>query len=92
MQLDLLVLISLLYVGMLFLVAFAAERRARAGQTAWLRSPLIYTLSLSVYCTGWTFYGAVGFAARVGLFCWSFFTTSSLRTRLARRIHNWTWC
>ncbi|NQZ73734.1 MAG: sodium:solute symporter, partial [Dinoroseobacter sp.] len=67
MQLDLLVLISLLYVGMLFLVAFAAERRARAGKTAWLRSPLIYTLSLSVYCTGWTFYGAVGFAARSGL-------------------------
>ena len=67
MQLDLLILIALVYVSLLFTVAFAAERRARAGRTAWLRSPLIYTLSLSVYCTGWTFYGAVGFAARSGL-------------------------
>ena len=31
----------------------------------WLRSPLVYTLSLSIYCTAWTFYGAVGFAAGV---------------------------
>ncbi len=67
MQLDLLILIALIYGGLLFLVAFAAEQRAKAGKTAWLRSPLIYTLSLSVYCTGWTFYGAVGFAARSGL-------------------------
>jgi len=32
-----------------------------------MRTPLIYTLSLSIYCTAWTFYGAVGFAARSGL-------------------------
>ena len=32
-----------------------------------LRSPVVYTLSLSVYCTAWTFYGAVGSAARNGL-------------------------
>ena len=28
---------------------------------------MVYTLSLSIYCTAWTFYGAVGFAARSGL-------------------------
>jgi hypothetical protein len=28
---------------------------------------VVYTLTLSVYCTAWTFYGAVGFAARSGL-------------------------
>jgi len=67
MQLNLLVAISLLYVLGLFLVAFVAERRARLGKTGWIRSPFVYTLSLSVYCTGWTFYGAVGFAARSGL-------------------------
>ncbi len=67
MQLDMLIAVALAYVGVLFLVAFAAERRAAAGRTEWLRSPFIYTLSLSVYCTGWTFYGAVGFAARSGL-------------------------
>ncbi|NCV11328.1 MAG: sodium:solute symporter [Rhodobacteraceae bacterium] len=37
------------------------------GRANWLRSPMIYTLSLSIYCTGWTFYGAVGYAARSGL-------------------------
>ena len=37
------------------------------GKGGWLRSPLIYTLSLSIYCTAWTFYGAVGYAARSGL-------------------------
>src|SRR5690606_1854663 len=29
-------------------------------------SPYVYTLSLSVYCTAWTFFGAVGTAARSG--------------------------
>ena len=28
---------------------------------------MVYTLSLSIYCTAWTFYGAVGNAARNGL-------------------------
>jgi Na+/proline symporter/nitrogen-specific signal transduction histidine kinase len=55
------------YVVVLFAVAFWAERRAKSGRVGWLRSPLVYTLSLSVYCTGWTFYGAVGYAARSGL-------------------------
>ncbi|MCV2893886.1 sensor histidine kinase [Lentibacter sp. XHP0401] len=52
---------------MLFVVAFLAERAAKRGRARWLNSPIIYTLSLSVYCTAWTFYGAVGFAARSGL-------------------------
>ncbi|MGG7644350.1 ATP-binding protein [Rhodovulum sp. YNF3179] len=64
---DLLVAVCIGYVIFLFLVAFAAERRADAGRLGWLRSPLVYTLSLSVYCTAWTFYGAVGYAARSGL-------------------------
>ncbi|MGI9395636.1 MAG: sodium:solute symporter family protein, partial [Boseongicola sp.] len=62
-----LVAISVLYVGALFAVAFWAEKRAERGQAGWLRSPLVYTLSLSIYCTAWTFYGAVGYAARSGL-------------------------
>ncbi|MEL6518976.1 MAG: hypothetical protein AAFQ39_14755, partial [Pseudomonadota bacterium] len=64
---NLLVGVCLGYVVFLFLVAFAAEQRAQRGKAAWLRSPLVYTLSLSIYCTGWTFYGAVGYAARSGL-------------------------
>ena len=62
-----LVLICLVYVVFLFVVAFAVERVGHKGNAAWLRSPMIYTLSLSVYCTAWTFYGAVGYAARSGL-------------------------
>lgn len=59
--------ISLVYVALLFCVAFAAERAALRGRGVWLRSPLVYTLSLSIYCTAWTFYGAVGYAARSGM-------------------------
>ncbi|WP_101068587.1 sensor histidine kinase [Roseovarius salinarum] len=65
--LNLLVVFCLLYVVLLFAVAFGADRAARRGRGRWLRSPVVYTLSLSIYCTAWTFYGAVGFAARSGL-------------------------
>ncbi|TCL09034.1 hypothetical protein BXY66_1076 [Shimia isoporae] len=65
--LNILVSVCLIYVAFLFLVAFAAERAAMQGKGGWLRSPLVYTLSLSIYCTAWTFYGAVGYAARSGL-------------------------
>ena len=46
---NILVLVCLVYVGLLFLVAFLVERRAHARALPWLRSPLIYTLSLSIY-------------------------------------------
>ena len=49
------------------MLPFAAERAALRGRGAWMSQPLVYTLSLSVYCTAWTFYGAVGNAARSGL-------------------------
>ncbi|MEQ8440509.1 MAG: sensor histidine kinase [Alphaproteobacteria bacterium] len=58
---------ALIYVTLLFGLAWFVDRRARSGGDAWIRSPIIYTLSLSVYCTAWTFYGAVGSAARNGL-------------------------
>jgi len=67
LTLNMLVAISLVYVVLLFSVAYVAERRAAHGKAGWLRAPMIYTLSLSVYCTAWTFYGAVGYAARSGL-------------------------
>jgi Na+/proline symporter/nitrogen-specific signal transduction histidine kinase len=64
---NLLIAVSLGYVTFLFAIAFFAERAAARGRGAWLRSPLVYTLSLSIYCTAWTFYGAVGYAARSGM-------------------------
>ena len=62
-----LIAVSLVYVAFLFAVAFFAERAAVRGRRGWLGSPLVYTLSLSIYCTAWTFYGAVGYAARSGM-------------------------
>ena len=62
--LNVVILAALGYAVLLFLVAFIGDRSTRSG---WLRSPVVYTLSISVYCTSWTFYGAVGSAARNGL-------------------------
>ncbi|MGH8738221.1 MAG: ATP-binding protein [Burkholderiales bacterium] len=59
--------IALLYVALLFAVAFVGDQRARAGRLGWLQSPVVYTLSISIYCSSWTFFGAVGSAARGGL-------------------------
>ncbi|MEL6640803.1 MAG: ATP-binding protein [Pseudomonadota bacterium] len=67
MSVNLLIFVSLCYVAFLFLVAFWAERRAHSSGATWLRGPFVYTLSLSIYCTAWTFYGAVGYAARSGI-------------------------
>ena len=64
---NLVLVTALVYVAILFAVAFAGDRRARSGRLGWLQSPVVYTLSISVYCTSWTFYGAVGSAARNGL-------------------------
>src|SRR5210317_1456171 len=66
-MLNILVAVCILYVLTLFAVAFWAERAAVSGRARWLRSSWVYTLSLSIYCTAWTFYGAVGYAARSGL-------------------------
>lgn len=66
-SLDFIILISFSYALLLFVVAFWAERASTTGRVAWIASPWVYTLSLSVYCTGWTLYGAVGYAARSGL-------------------------
>ncbi len=64
---DFVILTAVAYVGLLFALAYVSDLRARQGRAGFLRSPLVYTLSISVYCTSWTFYGAVGTAARNGL-------------------------
>ncbi len=67
MPFNVLVLACVAYVGLLFVLAFIADARAEAGWRGLLRSPVVHTLSLSIYCSAWTFYGAVGYAARSGL-------------------------
>ena len=64
---DFVIATAVAYVGLLFLLAYLGDRQARARRRSWLNSPAVYTLSISVYCTSWTFYGAVGNAARSGL-------------------------
>ena len=57
------VLVAFFYLGLLFAIAWFGDRRAKSGRSL-IRSPIVYTFSLAVYCTSWTFYGAVGTAAR----------------------------
>ncbi len=52
------------YLGLLFLVAFAVEKRWIPEKL--VRHPLTYTLSLGVYATSWSYYGSVGFAQTQG--------------------------
>ncbi|MEM1199082.1 MAG: hybrid sensor histidine kinase/response regulator, partial [Pseudomonadota bacterium] len=63
--------VALFYLGVLFVVASLADthmrrQRMAAGHASYLR-PLIYTLSMAVYCTSWTYFGSVGLAAHSGL-------------------------
>ena len=53
------------YLLMLFAVAFLVEHGKRWSRIA--GSSLVYSLSLAVYCSSWTFNGGVGRAAETGL-------------------------
>ena len=53
------------YLGFLFAIAFYGDRHSIYPSRQRLR-PYIYGLALGVYCTTWTFYGAVGTAVREG--------------------------
>src|SRR5580698_1975693 len=61
----LLSLLALAYLGCLFAIAFYGDRRRIYPSQRRLR-PFIYALALGVYCTSWTFFGAVGSAVRDG--------------------------
>ena len=63
-SINLVLIIAVAYVGLLFVLAYVSDKKASQSRGGFLRSPLVYTLSISVYCTSWTFYGAVGSAAR----------------------------
>ena len=54
-------LLALMYVGGLFLIANWGERHAD-DRLIRKYGGLIYSLALAVYCTSWTYYGAVGTA------------------------------
>lgn len=58
--------VSLVYLGVLFFIAWYGDKKL-----TWLARwrPWIYSLSIAVYCTSWTFYGTVGQASQDA---WSF--------------------
>src|SRR5215831_18278854 len=55
------IVIALVYIALLFVIASYGDRLGRLGGTDRPR-PLIYPLSLAIYCTSWTFFGSVGLA------------------------------
>ena len=58
--------VSFGYLSLLFAIAYYGDKRADAGRSI-ISNPYIYTFSIAVYCTGWTFYGSVGRAASTGV-------------------------
>jgi Na+/proline symporter/nitrogen-specific signal transduction histidine kinase len=57
---------ALAYMGVLFGVAYFGDKRSDSGRSI-IANPYIYTLSIAVYCTAWTFYGSVGRAVSSGI-------------------------
>ena len=60
------ILCALLYLGILFGVAYFAEHRLKKGKSV-INNGYVYALSLAVYCTAWTYYGSVGQASASGI-------------------------
>lgn len=59
-----LIALIFMYLGILFLIAFFAEKNKGSKLVT---HPAVYALSLAVYCSAWTYYGSVGMAARTGV-------------------------
>src|ERR671925_1315100 len=66
LQGPVIILASFAYLGLLFAIAFYADKRADSGRPV-IANAYIYSLSLAVYATAWTFYGSVGRAASDGI-------------------------
>jgi Na+/proline symporter/signal transduction histidine kinase len=84
-------LVAFGYLLLLFGIAYYGDWRRARGRSV-VANPYIYTLSLAVYCTSWTFFGSVGRAATQGItfltiylgptlmaFLWWFFLRKLLR-------------
>ncbi len=59
-------IVSVIYLGVLFYLAFVAEKYKSKNKSL-IDNPYVYALSLAVYCTAWTFYGSVGRVKEKGL-------------------------
>ncbi|MCX7659130.1 sensor histidine kinase [Caldimonas sp.] len=63
---PLVIVTAFAYLLLLFAVAYHGDRRAAEGRSI-IGNAWIYTLSLAVYCTAWTYFGSVGRAATAGV-------------------------
>ncbi|WNG34426.1 PAS domain S-box protein [Archangium violaceum] len=64
LELGTLVVASLAYLLLLFLIAYAAERGLIPSRIT--QHPLAYALALGVYATSWSYFGSVGYAGQYG--------------------------
>jgi Na+/proline symporter/signal transduction histidine kinase len=55
------------YVLLLFAVASYGDRKSRVTGVPKIGRPVVYALSLAIYCTSWTYFGGVGLASRRGI-------------------------
>jgi PAS domain S-box-containing protein len=68
-KVSLLLLVSVAYMGLLFAVALRGDRAASVHPQS--SGPWVYSLSLAVLVTSWTFYGAAGHLVATG---WDYIT------------------
>ncbi len=65
MKFELVIFFALLYIMLLFWIAWWGDKRAKSGRSV-VTNPYIYAISLAIYCTAWTFFGSVGRASSTG--------------------------
>jgi Na+/proline symporter/signal transduction histidine kinase/ActR/RegA family two-component response regulator len=58
---------ALLYLLLLFAIATYGDRMGMRPKRRLAGRPIIYALSLAIYCTSWTYFGSVGLAVDHGL-------------------------
>lgn len=66
MSKSLIVITSVCYLGFLFVLAYWAESKSGSKKSI-INNSLVYSLSLAIYCTAWTYYGSVGRVLTDGL-------------------------
>lgn len=63
---TMIIVVALGYVGGLFVIAWFGDRVLLRSPPGSGGRPLMYALSIAVYCTSWTYFGSVGLSARTG--------------------------
>lgn len=61
----LVITICIFYLIILFLIAYFGDKRLSTKSI--ISNPIVYGLSLTTYCTAWTFFGSVGKASTSGI-------------------------